>query len=57
MVAADDADQRDAVDVMAFGYHLGADEEVDFAGVEAGEEALEVVAAADGVAIHAADAG
>jgi hypothetical protein len=35
VVAADDADEGDAVDVMAFGDHLGADEEVDFAGVEA----------------------
>ena len=57
VIAADDADERDAVDIVSFGDHLGADEEIDFAGVEAGEEALQVVAAADGVAVHAADAG
>ena len=45
------------MDVVAFGDHLGADEEVDVAGVEAGEQALHVVTAADGVAVHAADAG
>ena len=56
MVAADDADEGDAVDVVALGDHLRADEEIDFAGVKAGEQALEIVAAANGVAIHAADA-
>ena len=44
------------MDVVAFGDHLRADEEIDFAGVQAHEEALHVGAAADGVAVHAADA-
>ena len=44
------------MDVVALGDHLRADEEVDFAGVQALEEALHVAAAADGVAVHAADA-
>jgi hypothetical protein len=55
-VCADDADERDAVDVVALCDHLRADEEIDLAGVEALEEALHVAAGADGVAVHAADA-
>ena len=56
-VCADDADQGDAVDVMALGDHLACDEEVDLAGVETGEKALHVHASTNGVAIHATDAG
>ena len=56
-VGADDADEGDAVDVVALGDHLRADEEIDFAGVQALEDAFHVAAGADGVAVHAADAG
>ena len=57
MVAADDAYEGDAVNVVALGDHLGADEQVDFARVQARKQALHVMAASDGVAVHAADAG
>ena len=56
IVRADDPDKRDAVDVVALGDHLRADEQVDLAAVQAHEQALHVEAAADGVAVHAADA-
>ena len=56
VVAAHHADQRDAVNVVAFGDHLRADEQVDLAGVQPRQQPLQVVAAAHGVAIHAADA-
>ena len=55
-VGTDDADEGDAVDVVSLGDHLGADEEIDLASVEAGEQAFHIHAAADGVAVHASDA-
>ena len=42
-VRADDADQRNAVDVMTLGDHLGADQQVDLASVQAGEQPLHIV--------------
>src|SRR6202012_1635475 len=50
-ISANDADERDAMDVVAFGDHLRADEEVDFSGVETLKDALHVAASADGVAV------
>jgi hypothetical protein len=41
---------------VALGDHLCADEEIDFAGVKAGEQMLEIVAAANRISIHAANA-
>ena len=55
-VRAHHADQRDAVDVVALGDHLRADEKIDLACVEPGEQALHLVAPAHGVAVHASDA-
>ena len=56
-VSADNADQGHAVDVVALGDHLRAHQQVDLAGVKAGQQSFHVAAAADGVAIHAADSG
>ena len=44
------------MDVVSFGDHLRADEEIDFAGMEAHEQALHVIPSSHGVAVHAADA-
>src|SRR5690554_4472225 len=51
-----DADQRDVGEVVAFGDHLGADEDVDLASTKAAQKLLEARAAA-GVAVEAGDAG
>ena len=56
-VGVDDSDEGDVGDVVAFGDHLGAGENVEFTGAHGVEEALIVAAAGDGVAVHAADAG
>src|SRR5579862_125856 len=56
-VGADNPDQRHAVNVMTFGDHLGADENVEFAFVQSTERAFEVLVGADGVAIETRDAG
>jgi hypothetical protein len=48
--------KSDAVDVVPFCDHLGADQQVDLARVQPREQALHIVTAAHGVAIHAADA-
>ena len=55
-IGADHAHQRDAVHVVALGDHLGADQQVDFAGLERAQHALEVGVAAHRVAVHASDA-
>ncbi len=55
-VCTDHADEGDAVNIVAFGDHLGADEEVDFTGMEAGKKALHVHASTNRVAIHSPDA-
>ena len=55
-VGTDYAHQRDAVHVVSLGDHLGADEQVDFAGLKLAQHALEVGVAAHGVAVHASDA-
>src|SRR5579862_7194737 len=49
-IGSDHADQRHAVNVVAFGDHLGADEKVEFAFVQAVQGAFEIFVAADGVA-------
>ena len=56
IVRADNAHQRDAVDVVALRNHLGADQQVDLAGVQAYEQPLHVMTAAHRVAVHAANA-
>ena len=56
VIAADNADQRDAVNVVALSDHLRPDEQVNFAGVEAREQMFEIVASTDSIAVHAADA-
>lgn len=56
-VGIEDADEGDVGEVEAFGNHLGAEEDVDFAGLEVGEGALEDVFLADGVAVEAGEAG
>ncbi len=56
-VGSDHTYERDAVNVVAFGDHLRADEEIEFAFVQAVECALEIFVAADGVAVEAGDAG
>jgi hypothetical protein len=55
-VGANDAHERYTMDIVAFGDHLRADEEVELPLVESTERALEVFVAADGVAIEASDA-
>ena len=56
-VCADDADQGNAVDIVTFGDHLGANEEINFAGVEASEKTFHVASSSNCVAIHATDSG
>ena len=56
-VGADHSHQRDAVDVVSLGDHLGADQQIEFAFIESAERALEIFFAADGVAIQPSDAG
>ena len=56
-VGVDDADERDVGKMEALGNHLGADEDVNFAGAEIAEDAAEIVLALQGVGIHALDAG
>ena len=55
-VRAHYAHQRDAMNVVALGDHLRADQQVDLAGVQPREQPLHIAAAADRVAIHAPDA-
>src|SRR4029077_10035030 len=55
-VGPDNTHERDPVDVMSFGDHLGAHQQIEFAFVQRVEGALEVVAAAHRVAIQSADA-
>ena len=55
-VGPDHADQRHAVNVVALGDHLRADEQVEFALIQGVQRALEIFVAADGVAIEAGDA-
>ena len=45
------------MNVVALGDHLRAYEQIDFACIHAGESALEIFAAADGVAIQSPNAG
>ena len=56
MIAAHHAHQRDAVNVVALGDHLRADEQIDLARVQARQQPFQIVAAAHRVAIHAPDA-
>ncbi len=56
-VGMDDADEGDVGEVEAFGDHLGADEDVDAAEAEVGEDTAEVVLALEGIGVHAGDAG
>ena len=55
-VGSHHADQRHAVNVVTFGNHLSADEQVEFAFVQSVERAFEIFVAADGVAVEAGDA-
>ena len=56
VIAAHHAHQRDAVNVVPFGDHLRADQQIDFARMQTRQQPLEIVPAAHRVAIHAADA-
>ena len=55
-IGSDDTDKRDAVNIVALGYHLRADEQVEFSFVETTERAFEIFMAADRVAIEPGDA-
>ena len=55
-VGSDHSHERHSVNVMAFGDHLGADEQVEFAFVQGVQRALEIFVAANGVAVEAGDA-
>src|SRR5262249_1122983 len=55
-VGADNANQRDAVEVVALGEHLRADQNVERTAGEGGESLLILVLGASGVAIEASDA-
>ena len=56
MVATHHAHQRDAVNVVALGDHLRAHQQIDFARVQARQQAFQIVAPAHRVAVHAPDA-
>src|SRR5258708_33559865 len=51
------SDQRDVGNVVAFGDHLGAHQDVELALAEAVEDLFIVALARNGVAVHARDAG
>src|SRR5690349_6719359 len=55
-VGADDANQCDAVDVVAFGDHLSAHEQIEFSLVQSIQRALEILVATDGITVEACDA-
>ena len=55
-IGGDHADQRDALEIVAFGDHLRADQNVDFAVRECAEHLLVFALGADRVAIEARDA-
>ena len=57
MVGAHNPDEGNAVDIVALGDHLRAHQQVDFPAVQPGEQVLHVEPVADGIAIHASDAG
>src|SRR6185437_6921812 len=52
-IRANNSNQRDAVDVVALGDHLRADQEIEFAVAERMQGALEVRMAVDSIAIEA----
>ena len=56
-VGLDDADEGDLGEIESLGDHLGADEDVEFAGAELFEDALVGVLGGHGVGVHARDAG
>ena len=56
-VSIEHADEGDVGKVEAFGYHLSAEEDVDFAGFEVGKGAFEDVFFSNSVAIEASEAG
>jgi hypothetical protein len=56
-VGSDDSNEGDTVNVMTFGDHLRADEDIEFALIERVESAFEIFASAHGIAIEASDAG
>ena len=55
-IGADHAHQRDVGDVVAFGDHLRAHQQINFARMHRAQHALEVIAAVDGVAVKPRDA-
>ncbi len=57
MVCSHNADKGDAVDIVALGDHLRAHQQVDVPAVQTIEKVFHVEPVADGIAIHAADAG
>src|ERR1700733_6815803 len=52
-----DSDERDALEIVALGDHLRADEDIDLTFRECAEHLLEFALGAEGVAVEAADAG
>ena len=57
MVCSHHPDKGDPVNIVALGDHLRAHQQVDVPTVQTIEKVLHVEAVADGVAVHAADAG
>src|ERR1700678_996643 len=57
MVCSHDADEGDPVDIVTLGDHLRAPQQVDMPAVQTIKKVFHVEAVADGVSIHAADAG
>ena len=57
MVRSHHTDEGDAVDVVALGDHLRADQEIDLPAVQPRQQVLHIETVADGIAVHAADAG
>src|SRR4051812_33605315 len=55
-VRAHYTDQRHAMDVVAFGHHLRADQDVNLAGIQLVQHSLEIMPSAHCVAIQSADA-
>ena len=57
MVCSHHADEGDSMDIVALGDHLRAHQQVDVPAVQPIEKVLHVEPVADGIAIHAANAG
>ena len=55
MVAAHHPHQRDAVNVVSLRDHLRAHQQIDLAGMQAGQHVLQIVAAAHRIAVHASN--